>query len=98
MKPGKFTHAIAVLLSSVSACFAPSVVAQTPTKKTQLNKKHSRLNEDVLFRVDPVSFTPLQTIFGARKGEDRFPWKKGIVTTVFWIGERPTANNPVPFY
>ena len=30
-------------------------------------------------------------------GEDRFPWKKEIVTTVFWIGgENPTANNPVP--
>ena len=25
-----------------------------------------------------------------------FPWKNNIVTTVFWIGERPTANNPVP--
>jgi hypothetical protein len=23
------------------------------------------------------------------------PWKIGIVTTIFWIGERPTANNPV---
>ncbi len=96
MKPGKFTHAIAVLLSSVSACFAPSVLAQAPTKKTQLNKKHSRLNEDVLFRVDPVSFTPPRTAFGTRNGEDRFPWKKDIVTTVFWIGENPTANNPVP--
>ena len=27
-----------------------------------------------------------------------YPWKRGIVTTVFWIGERPTANNPVPNY
>ena len=26
----------------------------------------------------------------------QFPWKKDIVTTVFWIGEKPTANNPVP--
>ena len=25
-----------------------------------------------------------------------FPWKRRIVTTVFWIGEQPTANNPVP--
>lgn len=29
------------------------------------------------------------------KGE-RYPWKKNIVTTVFWIGERPSRNNPVP--
>ena len=25
-----------------------------------------------------------------------FPWKKEIVHTVFWIGEEPSANNPVP--
>jgi hypothetical protein len=27
---------------------------------------------------------------------ERFPWKSGIVTTTFWIGEQPTKNNPVP--
>jgi len=26
----------------------------------------------------------------------RFPWKRQIVTTTFWIGEDPTQNNPVP--
>ena len=26
----------------------------------------------------------------------RYPWKTNIMTTVFWIGERPTQNNPVP--
>lgn len=25
-----------------------------------------------------------------------YPWKKNIVTTTFWVGERPTKNNPVP--
>ena len=29
-------------------------------------------------------------------GLDRHPWKIGISTTIFWIGERPTTNNPVP--
>ena len=27
---------------------------------------------------------------------ERYPWKTSIVTTVFWIGERPTRTNPVP--
>src|ERR1700704_1269608 len=27
---------------------------------------------------------------------ERYPWKKNIVTTVFWIGEQPSRNNPVP--
>jgi len=25
-----------------------------------------------------------------------YPWKKSITATVFWIGEKPTANNPTP--
>src|SRR5262249_5676325 len=29
-------------------------------------------------------------------GPNRGPWKIGIATTIFWIGERPIANNPVP--
>ena len=28
--------------------------------------------------------------------EARYPWKTDIVTTVFWIGERPTRNNTTP--
>ena len=29
-------------------------------------------------------------------GPGRYPWKLNIVTTIFWTGERSTANNPVP--
>jgi hypothetical protein len=28
--------------------------------------------------------------------QSRYPWKRQIVTTTFWIGEVPTHNNPVP--
>ncbi len=27
---------------------------------------------------------------------DHYPWRRDIVTTTFWIGEKPTKNNPVP--
>jgi hypothetical protein len=30
------------------------------------------------------------------KADARYPWKNSIVTTVFWIGENPSGNNPVP--
>lgn len=30
------------------------------------------------------------------QGFNRYPWKYNVFTTVFWIGERPTAHNPVP--
>jgi hypothetical protein len=29
-------------------------------------------------------------------GPGRYPWRLGIITTIFWIGERPRGNNPVP--
>ena len=28
----------------------------------------------------------------------KYPWKTGIVTTTFWIGESPAPKNPVPNY
>src|SRR5260221_11069282 len=26
----------------------------------------------------------------------RYPWRLSIMTTIFWIGEHPSTNNPVP--
>jgi hypothetical protein len=31
-----------------------------------------------------------------RTAYTRYPWKTDIVTTVFWVGEVPTENNPTP--
>jgi ABC-type glycerol-3-phosphate transport system substrate-binding protein len=33
----------------------------------------------------------LNTEHSASATGERYPWKKNIVTTVFWIGERPRA-------
>jgi hypothetical protein len=30
------------------------------------------------------------------EGPGRYRWRRGIVTTIFWIGERPRGHNPVP--
>src|SRR5438477_10595061 len=38
----------------------------------------------------------LNTEHSAVATGERYPWKKNIVTTVFWIGEQPSRNNPVP--
>ena len=37
----------------------------------------------------------LNTEHGASATGERYPWKRNIVTTVFWIGEQPSGNNPV---
>lgn len=47
----------------------------------------------------PSRASSLPRIFAPSKPRStytRYPWKRNIVTTVFWIGEKPTANNPVP--
>jgi hypothetical protein len=97
MKPGTFTHTIAVLLSSVTALFTHSAPAAVPAPKVKLSKKSSKPQDDSSLKIDPISFSPAAKADPpfAKPGE-RFPWKKEIVTTVFWIGEKPSANNPVP--
>ena len=37
-----------------------------------------------------------KTIDPIRAQKTLYPWKKYITATVFWIGERPTSNNPTP--
>ncbi|MGI8431533.1 MAG: hypothetical protein ACR2MW_04480 [Chthoniobacterales bacterium] len=97
MKPGTLTHTIAVCLSSLSALFAPSAPAQTTPAKMKHSKKQNRLNDDLLLRVDAIGNTPPSIeIIPGKSDAERYPWKQKIVTTVFWIGESPSANNPVP--
>src|SRR5213595_1672535 len=96
MKPGTFTHTIAVIVSSVAGLFTQSAPAAVPSGLMKVSKKPSKSQDDNLFKVDPyVSTAKADPPFLSKPGE-LFPWKKEIVTTVFWIGEKPTANNPVP--
>ncbi|MEP7014964.1 MAG: hypothetical protein ABI925_05955 [Verrucomicrobiota bacterium] len=97
IKPGKLTHTIAALLSSISSIFGHSTPAKAEPTKIKLSKKSDRLSEDLLLNVDSVAFAPRSLSSSPPpKSGDRYPWKKSIVTTVFWIGEKPTENNPVP--
>ena len=96
MKPGTITHTIAVLLSSVSSLFAQSTPAKAPTSKVKVTKKSDKLADDVLLNVDSVVFAPRHLSPPLAKAGERYSWKKDIVTTVFWIGEEPSGNNPVP--
>lgn len=69
---------------------APHGVAQVDSSGGKLSKK---LRESVL--ADPT----LQPSIGGdppSPSVDRYPWKRQIVTTTFWVGEAPTKNNPVP--
>jgi len=96
MKPGKFTHAIAVLLSSVASLFAHGGASKAEPVKTKFSKKSEKTGEDRVFDVSSLAaFTPGQLAAEFQPGQ-RYPWKSNIVTTIFWIGEKPSTNNPVP--
>ena len=97
MKPGTLTHTIAVLVSSVSALFTHSAMSAVPAPRIGLSKKSNTPKDDSLLKVAPITYSPAPNSappFNAPA--ERFPWKKEIVTTVFWIGEKPSANNPTP--
>ncbi len=97
MKPGTITHTIAVTLSSISALFTHAAGAAVPAPKIKLSKKSSAPKNDKTLKFDPISFSPaLPAEPSLNQAAEKFPWRKEIVTTVFWIGEKPTANNPVP--
>src|SRR6266513_2478127 len=96
MKLGKFTHTIAVLLSSITSLFAHGTASKAEPAKTKFSKKSQRSADDRVLDVSSLAFTPGLLAKDASEPGQRFPWKKEIVTTVFWIGEKPAPNNPVP--
>lgn len=51
-----------------------------------------KLRESALLKIEPQVQIPTT---GGSYGGGRYPWKKSIVTTVFWIGESSGPNNPV---
>jgi hypothetical protein len=95
MKLGKFTHAIAVLLSSVASLFAHGTASKAEPAKTKFSKKSEKPGDDRVLDVSSLAFTPGQLASEIQPGQ-RYPWKSNIVTTIFWIGEKPSENNPVP--
>jgi hypothetical protein len=96
MKPGTIIHTVAVLLSSVTSLFAHPAPSKAPFPKIKESKRSDKLSEDILINIDSVAFAPRHLASPRREAGERFPWKREIVTTVFWIGEQPSGNNPVP--
>jgi hypothetical protein len=96
MKPGKITHTIAALLSSITSMFAHGAVSKSEPTRVKLSKKSEKKSEASRVGVESLAFAPSQLRSAPPSPGDPYPWKRQIVTTVFWIGEKPTENNPVP--
>jgi hypothetical protein len=63
------------------------------TADLEFEKFAMNLREKAILRVEPPT---VSTQAPSSLGLTRYPWKRNIVTTVFWVGEKPTRNNPVP--
>ena len=96
MKPGKFTHTIAVILSSITSLFAHGTPSKAEPAKTKFSKKSQKPADDRLLDVTSVAFISRHSSGTPPEPGQRFPWKRDIVTTLFWIGEQPSGNNLVP--
>lgn len=59
---------------------------------SEFERQAMKIREEQLRRLQPQVVIPstLTQAFG------RYPWKRNIMTTVFWVGEQATMNNPVP--
>jgi hypothetical protein len=85
----RLPHLIVCLLLPMTA-----LLGQSPYQSSSDFAKYAmRLREDALLRVEPQVFVPTM---GGTVVSGKYPWKRSIVTTVFWVGELPTQNNPVP--
>ena len=96
MKPGKLTHTLAALLSSITSLFAHGAVTKAEPTKVKLSKKSEKKSEGSRIGVESLAFAPTHLRSAPPSPGEQYPWKSQIVTTVFWIGEKPTENNPVP--
>ncbi len=74
---------------------APSSNAQSVYQSSADFAKYAeKLRESALSKMEPRVQIP--TSGRATFNRGRYPWKTNIITTVFWVGERPTARNPTP--
>jgi len=96
IKRGSITHTIAALLSSISSVFAHSLPEKAEPPRMKLTKKSERPSSDASAKVNGGLFGRIFSSPPPPNHGERYPWKKSIVTTIFWIGERPSENNPVP--
>jgi hypothetical protein len=96
----RLSHLILSACAALSLTVALRAGAETPEPNvyggaSDFAAHALKLRDNALLKVEPQVAVPSTTGWGLRFGS-KYPWKQNIVTTVFWVGERPTANNPTP--
>ncbi|MEP6671649.1 MAG: hypothetical protein ABJF10_20970 [Chthoniobacter sp.] len=73
-------------IAGVTLVFAGRLFAQNPAvpSAADFEKSARKLREAALLSIEPLVTVP--TVPSAPRVSSKYPWKTGIVTTVFWIG------------
>lgn len=80
-------------LLGIIASFPAALQAQSPYKSSEDFARYAmKLRESAIVGLEPQVQVPTTRVGGL---SGRYPWKVGIVTTTFWVGESATQNNPV---
>jgi hypothetical protein len=91
------TTVLGIFVASALFASGSRLCAQSPYESSEDFARYAmKLRESALLKIEPkvdIPTTSRPSLFGFG---GRYPWKVDIVTTVFWVGERPTQNNPVP--
>ncbi len=96
LQPRVFVKGL-VCAAILSAFSAVTLRAQSPYASNADFAEHARmLRENALLRVEPQVFTNGLTPGYNPRLSGHAIWKENIITTIFWIGEQPTKNNPTP--
>ncbi len=64
------------------------------SEKAAFARYAERLRESAIHALEPQVLIPTLSRSNFRSSS-KYPWHRGIVTTVFWVGESATVNNPV---
>ena len=81
------------LICGLVSAGSPVLFAQTVTERAaRFTENAMKLRESILFKIEPKNLESNPT----QSPGERYPWHTQIMTTVFWIGESPSGNNPVP--
>jgi hypothetical protein len=90
-----FSGIIPPTLAACAVLFAGARAgAETPYQSSADFAKYAmKLRESAILRLEPQVVIPTNSRLLSISG--RYPWKMGIVTTTFWVGEAAAQNNPV---
>ena len=91
------TKLLGFYVASALVASGMGAFGQSPYESSEDFARYAmKLRESALLKIEPQVFVPTTSRSSLYGFEGHYPWKVNIMTTIFWVGEQPTPNNPVP--